>query len=205
MATTTRAQLTVRPLLPSDIRRARQIERAAYGADAPGTPFERELLNGLAQYVAAVETHEAPAAPAPPRARHGSVLRALQRLVATTDDAPTLLGYAGAWFTHDQMHVVTVAVDPRAQHRGVASTLLLACHDLAIEAELRTIALEVRVSNERALRLYARFGFERTGRLRAYYSNNGEDAIVMVTPDLAAPAHRERIAAIRRELSPATH
>lgn len=202
MATRTRTQLTVRPLLQADIRRARQVQRAAYGADTPGTPFERELRNGLAQYLAAVEVTPAGAPPAlavPPR--QGSVMRLLHRLVATPDGTDVLLGYAGAWFTHDQLHIVTVAVDPHAQHHGVASALLLACYDLALEAGSRTIALEVRLSNERAQRLYTHFGFERTGRLRAYYSNNGEDAIVMVTPDLAAPAHRDHMAALRSELA----
>jgi ribosomal-protein-alanine acetyltransferase len=200
--TSTRTALAVRPLAPGDIRRARQIERAAYGADSPGTPFERELRNGLAQYLGVTA---APAPGRPQRARPGGVLRAIQRLVATPEpETPPLLGYAGAWFTQDQLHIVTVAVDPPAQGHGVATALLLGCYDLAVESELKTIALEVRVSNERAQRLYARFGFERAGRLRAYYSNNGEDALVMLTPDLASPAHRELIAALRSELARAS-
>ena len=63
---------------------------------------------------------------------------------------------------------------------------MLAVCDLAIEAELDSVALEVRASNAGALRLYERCGFRRVGHLRRYYSNNGEDAIVMLLEGLAA-------------------
>ena len=70
---------------------------------------------------------------------------------------------------------------------------------------MRTVALEVRPSNERAIRLYERFGFRRTGRLKDYYTRNVEDAIVMLadgTGGTDGPPSRERLARIRREHAP---
>ena len=57
----------------------------------------------------------------------------------------------------------------------------------------------MRPSNAPALHLYEKFGYTHAGRLRAYYSDNGEDAIVMVTPELAAPEHVERVAQLRAQ------
>jgi ribosomal-protein-alanine N-acetyltransferase len=44
------------------------------------------------------------------------------------------------------------------------------------------VVLEVRASNDGAQALYERFGFKRIGRLRGYYKDDGEDAMVMESP-----------------------
>ena len=58
----------------------------------------------------------------------------------------------------------------------------------------------MRPSNLRAQEIYRRFGFEQVGIHRRYYANNGEDAIVMLTPDLAAPEQSARLDAVRAEV-----
>ena len=63
------------------------------------------------------------------------------------------------------------------------------------------MTLEVRVSNEPAQRLYRSFGFKWPGGVPRYYSDDGEDALVMTTPDLtgaadAVGARRERARAV---------
>lgn len=194
MATATGRRIAIRPMETGDLRQVRRIERAAYGTNVPGTPFERELHNGLAQYVVAVErsAHQQP--------RHdGAVIGIIRRVLGLNEPDETVLGFLGLWYTIDQMHVVTIAVDPAQQHRGIAQRLLLEAHTLATDAELKNIALEVRPSNASAHRLYEWFGFEDTGRLRAYYSDNGEDALVMLTPDLVAPDFAERLRYLREE------
>ena len=45
--------------------------------------------------------------------------------------------------------------------------------------------LEVRVSNHGAIAMYERLGFRRAGRRRRYYSDNGEDAMIMWLGDAA--------------------
>lgn len=183
MAAVAGGRIILRPMTESDLRNVRRVERAAYGASTPGTPFERELHNGLAHYVVAVEQ---PGEPEPIEDESG-FLQSVRRLFARTRE-DRLLGFAGVWYTTKQLHIVTVAVDPAEQGRGIGQRLLFECHRLAREAELPTIALEVRVSNERAQRLYEWFGFSRVGTLRGYYSDNGEDAVVMLTPALDDPS-----------------
>jgi len=182
----------VRDMTPADVRTAQRLERAAYGPAAPGTPFTRELSNGLAHYLLAVVPSEAPGAQP-----EGSWL---QRLVHR-GQREQVVGFAGVWFMVDQLHLVTIAVDPAHQGRGVAHRLLLACFGLAAEAELRTVTLEVRASNLRAQQLYERFGFVRVGLLRRYYSDNNEDAIVMLTGELTAPDQRTRLRRLRDEVT----
>lgn len=194
MATVAAGRILIRPMAEADVRQARRVERAAYGASMPGTPFERELHNGLAQYLVAVEHHDARAVVE----EHNGLLRSVRRLFSRPQE-DRLLGFVGVWYTTQQLHIVTVAVEPSEQGRGIAQRLLFECHRLAREAELPTIALEVRVSNQRAQRLYEWFGFTRAGTLRRYYSDNGEDALVMLTPELTDPAFEQRLRDLRAQ------
>ncbi len=164
--------LSFRTMTARDIRAVRRIERAAFEDAWPARTFETELRNGFADYFLAV----LPGVP------------------------EQVIGYAGVWFMPEQLHLVTIGVLPDQQGRGVGSRLLLEVFARAERAELSTIALEVRASNERALALYARFGLERVGTRRGYYQDNGEDAAVMLTRDLADPEMRATLAARRREV-----
>jgi ribosomal-protein-alanine N-acetyltransferase len=81
--------------------------------------------------------------------------------------------YVDAW------HVMNVAVDPERQGRGVATALLERLFELTAGDERRGYTLEVRVSNEGAIKLYERLGFESRGIRRGYYTDNREDALIM--------------------------
>ncbi len=175
-------RIALRPMTRSDLRQVQRIEREAYGDAWPQTTFEQELNNGLAHYFVAVELPpERTASATRPPPGFLSPFRWLASLGRTRDP---LLGFAGLWYTVDQLHLVTIAVAARHQHRGIARRMLLHCFALAEEAGLPSIALEVRASNERAIRLYESFGLRRAGRRPRYYADNGEDAIVMLTPQL---------------------
>jgi ribosomal-protein-alanine N-acetyltransferase len=75
-------------------------------------------------------------------------------------------------------HVMNVAVDDRLLRQGIASTLLERLFDMADKPN-EQYTLEVRTSNDAAIRLYERFGFRAAGRRRAYYHDNREDALIM--------------------------
>ena len=96
-------------------------------------------------------------------------------------DAPTgrLVGYVIASRYVDAWHVMNVCVDPVFQGHGIAATLLERLLALTDGDGRQGYTLEVRVSNERAIRLYQRLGFVNRGIRRAYYTDNREDAIVM--------------------------
>jgi [ribosomal protein S18]-alanine N-acetyltransferase len=75
-------------------------------------------------------------------------------------------------------HLMNVAVDDRLRRQGIATTLLEHLFELA-DRPSEQYTLEVRTSNEDAIRLYERFGFRTAGRRRAYYHDNREDALIM--------------------------
>jgi [ribosomal protein S18]-alanine N-acetyltransferase len=145
-------------MMDGDLDRVRHIEQLAYGTDAwTRRALKDELVNGFSEYVVA-------------------------ELSSSAAQSSELVGFAGVWFMRDQLHLVTIAVDPKRRRLGIAARLLLRCFELAIEAEMPSVVLEVRASNDGAQALYERFGFRRIGRLRGYYKDDGEDAVVMESP-----------------------
>ena len=90
-----------------------------------------------------------------------------------------LVGYVINSRYVDAWHVMNVAVDPEHQRRGVASALLKRLFELTRNDERRGYTLEVRVSNEAAIKLYERLGFRPRGVRRGYYTDNREDALIM--------------------------
>ena len=64
----------------------------------------------------------------------------------------------------------------------------------------REATLEVRLSNIAARRLYEKYGFRPVGLRPRYYSDDGEDALIMTTEPLSEPRFRERLARLRGEL-----
>ena len=107
-----------------------------------------------------------------------------------------ILGYAGLWFTADEAHVTNVAVDPAQQRGGVATALMLALAESAVDRGCRAWTLEVRVSSTGAQELYRRFGFNPAG-VRARYYENTEDAIVMWCNDIQGHGYRALLDSIR--------
>lgn len=57
--------------------------------------------------------------------------------------------------------------------------LLHAMQAHAEENGSTSVVLEVRENNERAIRLYERFGFSQVGRIANYYPEDKQDALVM--------------------------
>ncbi len=90
-----------------------------------------------------------------------------------------LVGYVINSRYVDAWHVMNVAVEPEHQGRGIASSLLERLFELTHDDERRGYTLEVRVSNESAIRLYEKLGFESRGIRRGYYTDNREDALIM--------------------------
>jgi len=81
--------------------------------------------------------------------------------------------YVDAW------HVMNIAADPEFRRRGIAKALLERLFELTEDESRRGYTLEVRVSNEGAIKLYERLGFRSRGIRRGYYTDNREDALIM--------------------------
>jgi ribosomal-protein-alanine N-acetyltransferase len=90
-----------------------------------------------------------------------------------------LVGYMIISRYVDAWHVMNLAVDPEFRRRGIASLLLDQLFELTDSGGARGYTLEVRVSNEGAIRLYEGAGFRSRGIRRGYYTDNREDALIM--------------------------
>jgi ribosomal-protein-alanine N-acetyltransferase len=106
------------------------------------------------------------------------------------------VAYGGMWLMVDEAHVTTFAVQPEWRRRGIGARLMIELMALARELGARVATLEVRLSNTAARALYGRFGFKPVGIRPRYYSDNGEDALIMTTPPLATPEMDERLRAL---------
>lgn len=94
-------------------------------------------------------------------------------------------GYLAARRALDELHVLSLGVDPARRRQGAASALLLAALAEAGAAGARLVHLEVREGNRAALAFYGRFGFRAVGRRRRYYPD-GEDALLLCARVAAA-------------------
>lgn len=97
--------------------------------------------------------------------------------VAVTDG--NVIGYLGISAILDEGYITNIAVTEKERGRGVGTLLLKKCISLAKELSLAFISLEVRASNEKAISLYQKMGFNTEGRRKNFYTVPNEDAIIM--------------------------
>jgi [ribosomal protein S18]-alanine N-acetyltransferase len=90
-----------------------------------------------------------------------------------------VVGYCGAWIVIDEAHVTNVAILPGYRGRKLGEALLKEMMSVATEMGAKSMTLEVRVTNQVALSLYRKLGFQDGGIRKNYYSDNQEDALVM--------------------------
>jgi ribosomal-protein-alanine N-acetyltransferase len=111
-------------------------------------------------------------------------------LGAYESDGSALVGYLVVSRYVDAWHVMNVAVTPAYRRRGIARLLLERLFEQTASDERRGYTLEVRVSNEGAIKLYQGLGFVARGVRRGYYTDNREDALIMWR-DPVATEHAE--------------
>jgi [ribosomal protein S18]-alanine N-acetyltransferase len=141
-----------------------------------------ELRRLTARDLSAIEVIEQRSYPTPwSRAMFAGELAKPTSICLGAYDSKTdeLAGYLIISRYVDAWHVMNVAVAPEFRRRGIAQTLLEQLFDLTAGDERRGYTLEVRVSNDAAIRLYERLGFVARGIRRGYYTDNREDAMIM--------------------------
>lgn len=89
------------------------------------------------------------------------------------------IAYAGMWKIFDEGHITNIAVHPEYRKKGIGGMLVYHLINIARQENIKKMTLEVRKSNIAAQRLYFKYGFEIKGVRKGYYSDNGEDAIIM--------------------------
>lgn len=95
------------------------------------------------------------------------------------DKEAQVAGYVGIWVVFEEAHITNVAVAPPWRGQGLGRVLMEEAEKVARQKNALRILLEVRPSNYAALSLYQSLGYMETGRRKGYYSDNGEDAIIM--------------------------
>ncbi|MCL6638484.1 MAG: ribosomal protein S18-alanine N-acetyltransferase [Firmicutes bacterium] len=113
-------------------------------------------------------------------------------IVALSDEK--VIGYAGEWLILDEAHITNVAVHPGYRRQGVGRALMLEIMRYSALSGATRMTLEVRPSNGAARRLYQSLGFSERGLRRRYYTDTGEDAIIMWHDDLLAAKARVKVA-----------
>ncbi len=99
-------------------------------------------------------------------------------LVAQAGDG-TVCGFVFSVVAADELEINTLAVRPAFQRQGIAQHLLAAAAQTAYGRGAAFIHLEVRSKNTPAFNLYRKMGFEVRWIRKQYYSDDGDDAIVM--------------------------
>ena len=94
-------------------------------------------------------------------------------------DGDGVLGYAGLDHGGDVADVMTVAVAPHAQGRGLGGLLLDELERRAAARGAGHVILEVRADNTAARRLYEHAGYAVLDTRRRYYQPGDVDALVM--------------------------
>jgi ribosomal-protein-alanine N-acetyltransferase len=88
-------------------------------------------------------------------------------------------GYGGIWVVFEDAHITNIAIARDYRGTGLGKALMLELEKTARNKRALRIMLEVRPSNHTARHMYESLGFTDTGVRKAYYSDNGEDAIIM--------------------------
>jgi len=183
----------LRPMVEADIPQVMDIERQSFPANWPQTAYKRELTNRIARYFVLAELRDEPEALSPPSSP--GIWSAVRRAIGGDDRPPPssefLLGFIGVWLMVNEAHIVTVAVRDDCRRSGVGERLLIAALEVASDCDQEVVTLEVRASNEAAQKMYEKYGFNRVGLRKRYYTDNNEDAVLMTTPDLYLPAYKK--------------
>jgi len=166
-------RLFVEPMRFTDLAAVQEIERVSFTTPWPPHAYRSELESN--------------------RLATYLVVRAGDEVVA----------YAGMWLMVDEAHITTFAVHPAWRRRRVGERLLVALLDLAVARRAREATLEVRLSNLAARRLYEKYGFRPVGLRPRYYSDDGEDALIMTTEAFDDARFADRLSRLRRALDAA--
>jgi ribosomal-protein-alanine N-acetyltransferase len=156
-------RIEVRRMTEEDLDGVMEIERQSFPTPWSRGLFERELLLLYAHAFVAVEV---------PTGR--------------------VVGYLCFWLVEGETHILNLAVHPQCCRQGIASRLLRYGLDYSRQKGAEEITLEVRRSNFKAIALYRSFHFQPRGVRLRYYSDSGEDAVIMTLrlDEPAPPASR---------------
>ena len=172
MSVTNISQITIKKMYSDDIEDVVKIEEEAYGEHHwSKSSFYDEMHNNLAQYYC----------------------------VKLSDG--NIVAYAGTWNIIDEGHITTIAVSPDYTRNHIGEALIVKILEDCYKEGIKYLTLEVRVSNEPAIKLYEKYGFNSLGTRKGYYQDNNEDALIMWTENIFYDKFKSRFEENRKNLN----
>lgn len=95
------------------------------------------------------------------------------------DNRGVIVGYCGLYVVMDEANITNVAVKEEYRNKGVGYVIIEDLIERAKNAGVKAMTLEVRKSNNAAIRLYEQVGFKNAGIRRNFYESPKEDAVIM--------------------------
>lgn len=90
-----------------------------------------------------------------------------------------IIGYVDLWVMYEQAQIASIGIKKEEQSQGYGQKLLEFALSYARDAGVNMMSLEVRKSNQKAIALYQKNGFDIQSIRRDYYQDNHEDAYLM--------------------------
>ena len=94
-------------------------------------------------------------------------------------DGEKLVGYVGSQTVLDGADMMNIAVDASYRRQGIAEKLVQKLVEGVSDKGAICLLLEVRATNDPAVKLYQKLGFVQVGRRPNYYRNPKEDALIL--------------------------
>ncbi|ROR21899.1 ribosomal-protein-alanine N-acetyltransferase [Mobilisporobacter senegalensis] len=144
--------MTIRPMEEKDLEQVYQIEQESFAQPWTYQDFEQAIDNTNSLYL---------------------------KLYLVAEEEGEIIGYCGLWGIAGEGQINNVAVKKEYRGKHVGNQMLHELIQLGLNKNLTAFTLEVRVSNQSAIKLYHNLKFEDVGIRKNFYDYPKEDAIIM--------------------------
>lgn len=172
--------LEIKPLTAEKLNAVVELDHLCFGGLWTRPGYEREIESPSSNLLI---LEARPASREAQYQNQSSAVVTQNSVTAAGESTPTpqnfLVGLGCFWSIVEEAHITILAVHPDLQRQGLGQLLLYALLRDAKKRHLEWATLEVKPSNQAALSLYQKFGFQEAGRRRRYYQDTGEDALIL--------------------------
>jgi ribosomal-protein-alanine N-acetyltransferase len=194
--------LELHPLTAQDLDAAVALDQLCFGGLWTRAGYERELESPCSQMLVLEAGLTTKTAGLLNRSSVALTPNQSTNLPRTLPVETSIVGLGCLWSILEEAHITILAVHPDYRHQGFGQLLLYALLRDAKKRQLEWATLEVKPSNQAALSLYHKFGFNEAGRRRRYYKDTGEDALILWRSGLQSPEFEETLTNCYQQLEP---